>query len=426
MSLSSSLSSAPSSASRRRVLFLNDLGFQYGAGIAAARQIQSFLEAGWEVGALAWEPGELGIEAMLTRPPAPDLWLGVRRVPRPLTPQRRDHHSIITGPLIEVARFNPQVVIAGNLHSARWPLQLLTEIRNLGPRVIAYMHDGYLFTGRCPYPGDCRLYLSGCNATCPTATEYPALPPDEIAPQWQLRRDIFGGENGVEVAANSHWTRDTFRRALPHFRSCETIYLAADERVYQPADKTAARVALGLPNDKPIVLCAAVNFREKRKGADHLRRVVTALSERVHFAAFGHNTAEFPGMIGLGYHTDQQHLARLYQAADIYLGSATEEAFGQTILEAQLCGRPVVAFDVGGVSEIVTHNETGLLIPLGDSDAMIAAVGRLAAEPQWAEQLGAAGRRQNEHRFSLAAQAAAWEHYLAQPIACPPKKRPLS
>ncbi len=408
-----------SSSTRRRVLFLNDLGFHYGAGIAQARQIQSLLELGWEVGALAWEPGHLGLDQMLTRPSEADTWLGMLRASRPHHPGRRDPETVIAGLLTDIGRFNPDVVIAGNLHSARWPLQLLVAIRQLGIRVVAYMHDGYLFTGRCPYPGDCELFLTGCDHRCPTATEYPSLEPEQIAPEWRLRRDIFAPAAGIEVAANSHWTRDQFRRAIPRHHSCETVYLGADERVFCPGDKAAARAALQIPDDRPVVLCAAVNFQEKRKGTAHLERVIQALKEDVRFIAIGHNTNRFPDLLGMGYHTDQSHLARIYQAADLYLGTAREEAFGQTILEAQLCARPVVAFDVGGVREIVEHQRTGRLIPLDDDTTMIQQVRELLADQSALTELGAAGRELNASRFSIAAQAAGWEQYLQRVPASP-------
>jgi glycosyltransferase involved in cell wall biosynthesis len=416
MSLSNldSIEKNPAPASGRRILFLNDLGFQYGAGIAQARQIQSFLVGGWEVGALAWEPGDLGLDKLLTRSPQADLWLGLHRLTRPSTERLETDEFIEAGLMMEIATFNPDVVIVGNIHSAKWSLKLLPAIRELGPRVIAYMHDGYLFTGRCPYPGTCELFLTGCDETCPTATEYPPLPPEQIAPQWQLRRQIFGGPDGIEVVANSRWTRDTFRKSIPEYRSCETVYLSADETVFCPGDRASARAGLNLPDDKPIVLCAAVNYREKRKGAHHLRAAIKALGDRVTFAAIGHNTHDFPELIGLGYHTDQFMLARVYQAADIFFGTADEEAFGQTVLEAQLCGLPVVAFDVGGVHEIVNSEQTGLLVPKNDSSGAINALKDLIENEDKRLQFGKAGRQANAERYGIEAQFNRWETYLSK------------
>jgi len=396
----------------RRILFLNDVGFQYGAGIAQSRQLECIMGLGIEAGVLTWAHGNIQLENVATRMIDPDLWLGIRELNHLEAGKTFSDAAVITGLLMEVARFAPEVIIVGNLHAARWPLELLIALRRIGCRVLTFVHDAYLFTGRCAYPGDCQLYLTGCNATCPTATHYPALAPDRIAGAWQLRREVFGGPHGVEVIANSLWSKRMFLTALPSCRQIETIELSANEDTFKPADKAAARTLLGLPGDKPIVLCAAVNFQEERKGGPQLREIVATLRDEVCFTAFGHNAQEIPGIIGLGYHLQADKLATIYQAADIFLSTATEEAFGQTVMEAQLCGLPVVAFKAGGVEEIVRNEITGKLVRNGDAAAAVAAIRSMLQDtrfmsvaPPWARQLALA-------RFSMWWQEQRWHEYL--------------
>ena len=396
----------------RRILFLNDVGFQYGAGVAQARQVETMLALGIEVGAIAWATGEIKLEAVATRPVDPDLWLGLREINDLEGGKKMPDETVIAGLLIEVAHFNPQIVFVGNLHAAKWPLSLMPALRGIGCRVITFLHDAYLYTGRCAYPGDCKLYLTGCNETCPTADHYPKLAPARIAGAWQLRRDIFGGPHGIEVVANSHWSRRMMQTALPACTHVETIHLGADEYVYQPGDKQAARRHLGLPLGKPVVLCAAVNFQEPRKGCLQLREIIAALQDTVTFAAFGHNAHEIPGLIGLGFHLNAPKLAECYQAADLYLGSATEEAFGQTLMEAQLCGVPVVAFHNGGVDEIVRHEITGRLVRNGDVAEAVAAIRSLLADSLFLANASAWARQYAVSRFSMWAHELRWHHFL--------------
>lgn len=397
----------------RRILFLNDVGFQYGAGIAQARQLECIMGLGIEAGVLTWADGSVKLEDVATRVIDPDLWLGIRQVHYLEGGMALSDEAVIAGLLMEVARFDPTVIIVGNLHAARWPFQLLPALRDVGYRVLTFLHDAYLFTGRCAYPGGCQLYLTGCNETCPTATQYPALEPALIAGSWQVRRDIFGGAGGIEVISNSRWNQRMFQTALPTARAVETIELSANEDAFAPGDKLAARQQLGLPTDKPIVLCAAVNFQEARKGGRQLREIIAALKDEVTFAAFGHNANEIPGMIGLGYHLAAKKLATIYQAADLFLGTATEEAFGQTIMEAQLCGVPVVAFKAGGVEEIVRNEITGKLVRNGDVAEAIAAIRTALGDfrfmmvaPPWARQYAAS-------RFSMWSQEYRWHVFLS-------------
>lgn len=67
-----------------------------------------------------------------------------------------------------------------------------------------------------------------------------------------------------------------------------------------------------------------------------------------------------------------------------------EEATSISVLEAQACGRPVVASALGGILEIVTDGVTGLLVPPGDADALAGAVARILADPALSTALGAA------------------------------------
>jgi glycosyltransferase involved in cell wall biosynthesis len=395
-----------------RVLFLNDVGFQYGAGIAQARQLEAIMALGIEAGVLTWAHGNIPLERVATRAIDPDLWLGIREVNHLEGGKTMSDDTVIAGLLMEIARFEPEVVLVGNLHAARWPFRLLLALRAIGCRVITFVHDAYLFTGRCAYPGSCQLYLSGCNETCPTASEYPALVPALIPAAWQIRREIFGGPHAIEVVANSHWSARMFRTAIPSCPAVTTIELGADETIFKPGDTRAARGHLGLPDDKPVVLCAAVNFQEHRKGGRQLREIIAALGDAVTFAAFGHNADEIAGLTGLGYHLAADKIALIYQAADIFLGTATEEAFGQTVMEAQLCGLPAVVFQAGGVVEIVQHDVTGKLVPNGDAAAAVAAIRSLLSAPAARAAMAAQARERAVARFGLAAHADRWQRFF--------------
>lgn len=397
----------------RRVLFLNDVSFQYGAGVAQARQVESLLSLGIETGVLAWAPHRIELETVGTRPIDPDLWLGICDVDHLQGGKKLSDQAVIAGLMAEVARFNPEVIIVGNLHAARWPFQLLPSLAAIGCRVVTFLHDAYLYTGRCAYPGSCRLYLTGCDESCPTATQYPALEPALIPAAWRIRREIFSGPRGLEVAANSHWNKAMFQAAIPSAHKVEAVELGADELVYQPGDKTAARRNLGLPLDRPVILCAAVNFQEERKGCQYLREIIRAFGDTVTFAAFGHNAGEIPGLLGLGYHLEAHKLAQIYQAADLFLGTATEEAFGQTLMEAQLCGLPVVAFQTGGVVEIVRHGITGQLVRNRDVSEAVAALRCLLDNAALRSETAIRAREYAVSRFSVAAHAGRWQRFLS-------------
>lgn len=98
-----------------------------------------------------------------------------------------------------------------------------------------------------------------------------------------------------------------------------------------------------------------------------------------------------------GYRSDARELMR--DAAVVALPSLAE-GLPVVLLEAMAQARPVVATAVGGTPELVVDGETGLLVPPGDADALAAALRALLDDPRRARELGEAGRRRVEERFT--------------------------
>lgn len=76
------------------------------------------------------------------------------------------------------------------------------------------------------------------------------------------------------------------------------------------------------------------------------------------------------------------------------------EPFGRVLVEAMAAGRPVVASDLGAVREVVGH-EAGLLVPAGDHEALVRALGTLAGDPDARERMGQAGRARATAEFGI-------------------------
>ncbi|MEX2180114.1 MAG: glycosyltransferase family 4 protein [Gemmatimonadaceae bacterium] len=95
----------------------------------------------------------------------------------------------------------------------------------------------------------------------------------------------------------------------------------------------------------------------------------------------------------------QAELAALYRAASVHVIPAVDEGLGMTAIESLLSETPVVAFDSGGLPDIVIPDRTGLLVPVGDVTALAAAVDRVLTDGGLRERLGHAGRQFALTRF---------------------------
>ena len=104
----------------------------------------------------------------------------------------------------------------------------------------------------------------------------------------------------------------------------------------------------------------------------------------------------------VGEHRD---IERWYRALSFYIAPQRWEGFGLTPLEAMACGVPVVAADVGAFSELIKQDETGVVIPADDLEAMIAASEPYLADPEFTARQGANGRAHIEAHFRLDGEA---------------------
>ena len=105
----------------------------------------------------------------------------------------------------------------------------------------------------------------------------------------------------------------------------------------------------------------------------------------------------------LGQRTD---VLSLMAASDALVLPSWSEALPTVLMEAGAVGLPVVATDVGGVSEIVDHGVTGFLVPPGDVATLVDRLAEVADDPERAARLGARAQERVRRDFSLDRQAA--------------------
>jgi glycosyltransferase involved in cell wall biosynthesis len=101
-----------------------------------------------------------------------------------------------------------------------------------------------------------------------------------------------------------------------------------------------------------------------------------------------------------------EELSRAFARCDVFVLPATYDAkgdvegLGVVLLEAMIYDKPVIGSDVGGITDIVKHEETGVLVPPGDPQALADALDRLIDDPERARELGRRGRRHVDGQFA--------------------------
>ncbi|HEY5979536.1 MAG TPA: glycosyltransferase family 4 protein [Microlunatus sp.] len=116
----------------------------------------------------------------------------------------------------------------------------------------------------------------------------------------------------------------------------------------------------------------------------------------------------------VGHRSGRELVAEYQHAAVTVLPSLTEaESFGMTLVESMACGTPVIGSRVGGIVHVIRPDETGLLVPPGDVDALAGACRDVLTSPALSSRLAAAGRTAAVHSFAWDARLDRWSQLLS-------------
>lgn len=268
--------------------------------------------------------------------------------------------------LPKTKQIDPDVV---NLHWVRSGFVQIETLARLNRPIVWTLHDMWPFTGGCHYDGDCGRYLASCGA-CPQLGSDKER--DLSRSIWKRKAKAYEAAD-LTIVAPSNWLANCARESalFKNFR-VERIPYGIDTDVYRPMGKRLAREALGLPLDKQLILFGSLKATsDRRKGFHFLQAALQELSlavpnDSVELVVFGASGAQQPPEYGfktryLGSFSDDLSLSLVYSAADAFILPSVQENLANTIIEALVCGVPCLAFDIGGMPDMIAHKENGYL-----------------------------------------------------------------
>ncbi|MCE1188861.1 MAG: N-acetyl-alpha-D-glucosaminyl L-malate synthase BshA [Ignavibacteria bacterium] len=161
-------------------------------------------------------------------------------------------------------------------------------------------------------------------------------------------------------------------------KDIEVIPNFIDSEVYRPGKETCFRRRLA-PNGEKILVHTS-NFRAVKRVTDTIRMMKYILAEvnaKLVLVGDGPDRSECERLVreldltnNVIFLGKQDAIVDILSAADLFLIPSQSESFGLAALEAMSCGLPVISTSVGGLPELVRHNETGFIAEIGDVDRM--------------------------------------------------------
>ncbi len=188
----------------------------------------------------------------------------------------------------------------------------------------------------------------------------------------------FSIEESDGVTAVSRFLKEKTITNYEIEKNIEVIPNFVDTDVFKPSDCCGFRKHIAPNNEK--VLVHTSNFRQVKRVPDTLKifaKVIEEVPAKLVLVGDGPDRSECERLCrqlnlcdNVRFLGKQDGLVEILNASDIFLIPSQSESFGLAALEAMACGLPVISSSVGGLPELVRHNETGYIAEIGDIDRM--------------------------------------------------------
>lgn len=210
------------------------------------------------------------------------------------------------------------------------------------------------------------------NATC--INHIPDVFFDDSRFQYRYKKECFTGVPNLTIVTPSQWLTDLVKQSYLKNYNTVVINNGIDLTKFKPRISNF-REKNGLEN-KIILLGVAFDWTSK-KGLDDFKKLADELPEEYAIVLVGVSEVvekKLPErIISIACTQNQEELAEIYSAADLFVNPTLEDNFPTVNLEALACGTPVITYQTGGSPESITES-TGKVVPYKDYKALKNAV----------------------------------------------------
>jgi glycosyltransferase involved in cell wall biosynthesis len=297
-----------------------------------------------------------------------------------------------------INRFNADLV---HLHWVNDGFLSASDIKRIKAPKLWSMHDMNPVTGGCHYSGTCGNYSQGCG-NCPLLNSNHSLDLSRIIAS---KKQKSYENSDLTFIGLSEWITDTARRSfVGHGKQVYNLPNCINTSLFKTMDKEFCRRLWNIETGGTVVMFGAVNSKDDpRKGFQLLNEAINnTKTQDLSLVIFGSNKEQDEirkdiNVYNIGVINDEVALIALYNAADILVVPSLEENLSNVIMESMSCGTPVVAFDIGGNSDLIDNGVNGILAEKTTSESLQIAIEKAI---EVSSHLGINARRKVEEKFA--------------------------
>ncbi len=315
---------------------------------------------------------------------------------------------------------NADVIHLHNLHGNYFSFTILPALSRIAPLVWT-LYDCWPMTGHCTYPTlyDCRVWEKG-EGKCPALFDYPPIGRDTEAYLWKKKQQAYR-DMDCSVVGPSEWMCAAARQSplLQRFPLTH-IPQGIDTNFFHIGSQSSARKRIDIPLDATVVMVSALPDAP-RKGLPYFLASLRFLTTQRRLWILVVGSRGLIGPLGnsfsireMGYIDDPDLWRECFRAADVYALPTLADNLPLTILESLSCGTPVVAFDVGGVKEVVRTGQTGYCAREKDAEDLARGIALLLNDRALRMTCSKNAQHDMRHSFSLDQQVRAYSRLYEQ------------
>ncbi|MGB2401944.1 MAG: glycosyltransferase [Akkermansiaceae bacterium] len=245
-----------------------------------------------------------------------------------------------------------------------------------GSPVFWTAHDLWPLSGGCILYAGCDGYRGDCGGCPILSSGVKGWAKSELRLKAKFVRD-----KKVGPVANSRWMASHIKESRV-FRDAAEIPVIPPiiDPVYFSTEIEDVRTKLEIDPQKKVLALGARSVTDRYKGIPEFLAAFARrpeLAEQFVVLLFGEGELELPANLdvrALGRLISAEEIAQVYYASDVFVSPSAMETFGMALAEAQACGTPVAAFDVGGVRDAVSEECAEYLVANGDMDGLLNAL----------------------------------------------------